>query len=131
MIRLEDIVGFEVKDIGRCLNLFWIDFTHNQIDYSLHVQCAWRLITNNTVRLSNIDLYEDDGKRFDLERQKLHMNKVTWVEISEYNDIKIKIDDNTYLDIFVNDYDECWRFFKKGNIELEQFVVYANRADYE
>ena len=127
MTKLDDIVGFEVKDIGRCLNLFWIDFTHNQIDYSLHVQCAWRLSTNTTIRLSNIDLYEEDGKRFDLERQKLHMNKVTLVEVSEYNDIKIKID----VDIFVNDYDECWRFFKKGNIESEHFVVYANKANYE
>ena len=131
MVRLDDIVGFEVKDIGRCLNILWIDFTHNQIDYSLHIQCAWRLSENTSIRLSNIDLYEEDGKRFDLERKKLHINKVTRVEISEYNDIKLEIDDNIYLDIFVNDYDECWRFFKKGNIELEHFVVYANKANYE
>ena len=130
-MNVNDVVGCEISAIGRCLNLLWIIFKKDGLEYSFHIQCAWRIVINNKIFLTNIDLYEENGERFDSQIKQLNLNKVEDIRINECNDIKILFNDNSFMNVFVNDYDECWRFFQTGNTEIEHFVVYANKAEYE
>ena len=135
-INIKNIVGYRFINIGRCLDLCWMIFESNAIEYSLHLQCAWRITVDRSVLLTNMDIIEnyDDNSYFDksIERFRKSLEEGVFVEevsISKLYDVSISLSNSWTIEIFINDKEECWRFFGKGKEETQQ-VVCANNMEY-
>ena len=134
---IDNLTDCILIDIGRVLNLVWIIFIKNNIEYSFHIQCPWRIIINNKIIITDISLFEDENNEciFDKEisiiKEQLINRSVKQVYISDQYDVNILLDDESHIEVFVNDDRECWRFFEKGKIEKEHLVVYANKMELE
>lgn len=82
-------------NIGRCLDLCWLIFKKDNDEYSLHVQCAWRLIADGVIVSTDYDMYEDDNQvcEFDNKinniRNKVIPAKVIDAIVSDYYDVTI------------------------------------------
>lgn len=130
---INNIINQKILDIGRVSDMCWIIFTSedNQMNYSLHLQCPWRIRKENKILLSNVDIYElamgyneedgewDDTKRnvFDeIVQQNQWKGKIVEnIAVTEVYDLKIFLSDSFVIECFVNDLrGECWRFFQKG-----------------
>ena len=120
-------------DIGRCLNLCWLVFKKDNNEYSLHVQCAWRVIVDGIIVTTDYDMYEDENQvsEFDNKINSIKKNllptKVKNVIISEYYDVIIIMENGLVFSTFINSFDECWRVFKKGCVDEEHIVAYINK----
>jgi len=137
---INKIINQKIFDIGRVSDMCWIIFTSEdyQTNYSLHLQCPWRIRKENKILLTNWDIYElamgdneeegewDDTKRnvFDeiVQQDKWKGKKVENIIVTEVYDLKFFLSDSYVIECFVNDIrGECWRFFKKG--EKEHLVI--------
>ena len=58
------LIGCKLINIGRAMNLVWMIFSQNNIVYSFHIQCPWRIVINNNIMISNVDLYENENGTF-------------------------------------------------------------------
>ena len=132
---IRNIVGYRLINIGRCLDLCWIIFENSAIEYSLHLQCSWRISSDGAVLLTKMDIIEnyEDNPYFDENiedlRQKLKEGVlVEDVSVSDLNDVTIRFSNSWKLEIFINDREECWRFFGNGKDRAHQ-VVYANNLE--
>ncbi len=131
---IENLMGLKLYSIGRASDMCWMIFSTNKEDvfYSLHLQCPWRIRNHNNMLLSNLDIYEscsdiineekwDDSKRnlFDEKIEKLSFINNLYVNnivVNEMNDLSIFLSESYVIECFVNDsLYECWRFFKKGD----------------
>lgn len=138
------LIGKPLKKIGRCANLTWFIFGIEE-NFSLHVQCSWRLIKNNILIASNDiyvpkDLeYSDDfdwnsigSTLFDSKVEELNAEEnqiVKWIEINSLGDIQIIFEDIIFQSFIYNSCEEeQWRFFRKGDRHM---VVRPNGIEWE
>ena len=142
---IKNLLGLKLYNIGRASDMCWMIFSSEKEDifYSLHLQCPWRIRKKNNLLLSNLDIYElssnlvmsgeewDDSKKtlFDEKVEKLsfiNKIKIDNIVIKEMNDLSILLSDSSVIECFVNDSQyECWRFFKKGD---EQHLVVTGQG---
>ena len=113
--------------------------------YTLHLQCAFRLVNPQKIVLTNLDIYKENSAAewsedfnwdilganlYDEQAQKcselFSENAVYVVKVNagKYGDVQITLSNNYVLEIFVNrsSDDECWRFLEYGT-EKEHFVI--------
>ena len=140
------IIGEPLKKIGRCVNLVWFIFNTEE-KYSLHIQCAWRLLKNGIIVASRDiyvpnDLeYSDDfewdrigSTLFDTKAGELNVSAneiVKDVEINALGDIQLIFPNmtlQTFVDNSANE-EEQWRFFQKGGDR--HMVARSNRIEWE
>lgn len=133
---INTILNCELINIGRAADMCWIIFApkDSNEEYSLHLQCPWRIRQKNKILLTNYDIYElavenededyedyewDDTKKnvFDeviLEYDKWKGRKVEKVVVTEEYDLNIFLSDGLVIECYVNKLRrECWRFFKR------------------
>ena len=115
-------------------------------EYALHVQCAWRVTTQDRVIVGNRDLYypadyrqgEEVSPSFDYEKDYNRRDKlltslfengtrefvVREVQVGTAGSIHILLSEGVALELFPNDSlsDEHWRLFQPGK-EDRHFVV--------
>lgn len=139
------LVGKSLKKIGRCANLAWFIFGAEE-SFSIHVQCPWRLISNNNVLIASNDIYvpkdltysEDfnwdsiGATLFDKKAEKFNAEEkrvVKLVDINALGDI-LMLFDNIKLETFVDNSsrEEQWRFFQKGG---KHMVVRPSSIEWE
>ena len=158
--NLNVLIGLPLWSIGRAGSVYWFVFGNQRrlikmdngkektvSDYSLHVQCAWRISIKDKITISSRDKnyppgddpykdiedfdYDDpNGNRLDeriisffnnLAKQPL---TVTCVEASNKGDLKIVFVNDIELEIFIDDtvIEEYWRLFIPYN-EKAHFVI--------
>jgi hypothetical protein len=148
---LQRLVRLPLWDIGRVGGLEWFLFgverreilrrdgrTKIVSEYSLHVQCAWRLRSMNQLIAASRDRFYPAGddpfmgpldfdwdhpganqldqriSRF-LEEQSTSALVVESIKTNEYGDVSISLNHKYFLEIFVDNSipeDEHWRLFK-------------------
>ena len=123
----------------------------NQIEtkicFSLHIHSSWRLLKNGEICVGQSDLfnrdiggfmtYECDDKSIanvEFTRISRKLNeifkteeiKVTEVEANELGDLKIYMENNYRLEIFVDAFEdaESWRFFRTDN-DSKHIVIFS------
>jgi hypothetical protein len=160
---LEVLIGEPLWSSGRAADLEWFQFgqrrsvkdarggTKEVGEYSLHVQCAWRIRHEDQVIVGSRDLYyppeetDDPPGDFDWDVQganrrdkriaQLFANEtrqflVRQVEVGAAGSFTIVLDDDYALDVFPQDSlrGEHWRIFKPY-LEGPHFVVTGKGLD--
>src|SRR5258708_6472925 len=141
---LPQLVGLPLWSIGRGGNfLVWVSFGHDRrkiflknekkkvvSEYSLHVQCAWRLRHQNKIMIASSDRYylskdAQEDNNFDqritnfLNNQDLSLKIITPIAVDESGNLDITLDQEYSLDIFPDSSinTEYWRIFKPYSVE--------------
>lgn len=158
-IALKPLINTRLTDIGRAHTLQWILFSpiglfetnkgHNQKypEYSLNIQCTWRVIGQEKIVVASDDLYfppddhpYDDLENFDWTEQgsnrcdsrtapfKAEITKKTIVVLSVEADsvggLSIRLSEGYSIELFpANSLErEHWRFFNRHSTD-QHFVV--------
>ncbi|WP_294361036.1 hypothetical protein [uncultured Clostridium sp.] len=163
--KIKELEGKNLDSIGRCSDLVWLAFG-NMIsrwnerkkasikvpEYSLHIQCPWRIIYKSQIVLGSRDVYlpssihtEDQLFEWDIEGNNRFDELKNLFSNKKDNKFLVKLfevqDDGSIKITFYNDYvfevvpdtssaeEEMWRFFEPffGN----HYVRYGNRLDVE
>jgi hypothetical protein len=155
------IVGLPLRDLGRASDLLWISLgkdiqllnkrskrTEISGEYSLNVQCSWRLVSNAEIILGSKDFYipnstiKDIGEEFDWDikgnnrfdeqvnilsakiKSKIFISSII---VDDLGGIKIIFTDNYYFEIFpdesLKEDNEFWRIFIPGNVNSHLVVT--------
>lgn len=56
--NLNVIMGAELSQIGRAVNMAWLSFDISGKEYALHIQTAFRFLKSNEILLANLDMFE-------------------------------------------------------------------------
>lgn len=154
-----NIKNKRIRYIGRAAAMCWIGFGQDVLtlnrkgerlvaEYALHIQCSFRISHNNSILLTNLDMFEPNEKVIDLENfdwdiqgnntfdicskalTELFENNqivVKDVNVSKIGDLTITLSNNYVIEVFINANfdDEAWRFFLSGSDE-EHFVIKRN-----
>ncbi|MRX56157.1 hypothetical protein GJU41_19550 [Bacillus idriensis] len=153
----QNIIGFPLNGSSRSLDMAKFNFgkliqgfdkwgnVTIEAEYSLHVQCSWRLSNQNKIITASKDIYiprsdidfEDDDfeweeegmNRFDELIESFLAEKKSKIYVSDttadnLGGIKVFFSDGTVLEIFPDESteDEFWRLFKPGKLD-SHFVV--------
>ena len=157
---LAPLVGLPFHHIGRITNMLWIHFgelhgvpdrrggTKVVGDWTVHVQCPWRLIQYNQILVGYHDFYyTPDGDtpkdwdvvgkmRFDIAAITICAEfakmppVVTSVQVDEVGGFSVHLSGEFRLDIFPDDSDETseyWRIFQSG-VDSKHFVFHETVA---
>lgn len=160
------IEGKKLNCIGRCSDLVWLQFGDitsrwsdreksniNVSEYSLHIQCPWRIVYKSQIILGSRDIYlpnsmhkEDDLFQWDVQGNNMFDELKDL--FSSKNDAKFlvksfQVQDNGSIKItFYNEYvfevmpdtssseEEMWRFFKPFSDD-NHYVMYGNKLDIQ
>ncbi|MGX1193035.1 hypothetical protein [Metabacillus sp. SLBN-84] len=154
-MELGKIKGLKLQYAGRASNLFWLGFgemvqiiRRGQIEeiaeYALHIQCSWRITSDNKIVIAARDFYSPNSKwdgliedfdwdiqgnnRFD-ERIKSFINDnepiiVEEIEVDDIGGFSVILSSAYKLETFPDssEEDEHWRFFNSKE-KSPHFVV--------
>lgn len=160
--ELGKLIGLKLRYAGRASNLFWLGFgdmvlvkrrkgTEQLAEYSLHIQCAWRITKGNKILVASRDFYypnsnwDDENGDFDwdvqgnnrFDEKTKHLIEevkgkliVERVDSDDIGGFKVHLSDKYVLEAFPDnsdedEYSEYWRFFNMKDDSLH-FVVGAN-----
>jgi hypothetical protein len=165
---LSCLIGLPLWSIGRAGDIEWFAFGNERrevpgrdnvtkivSEYSLHVQCAWRIRNQDKIivasrdrfyppgndPLSNLEEFEWDtpgGNRLDelisklLEERSLNPFIVISVRADTVGGVNINLIEGYRLEIFPDDSlsSEYWRFFKPFS-EQEHFIITGHGVELE
>jgi len=163
--RLHCLIGERFAAIGRTANLLWVGLGNELVQttiyprrhakrtpfprvipqYSLHVQCAWRLTCADEILCANGDFYtvKDESIEWDVfsnnhfdekrdilaQRLQCETIRVRHITADDFGGLRICLDQNMALEIFPNNSrkEEQWRFFENAkNIDEgnPHFIVF-------
>lgn len=128
-----------------------IEGTQNN-EYTLHVQCSWRIARSGHIEIASGDVYYPHGdieedkdydwdeigsNRFDELAEAFNKKldttyRVKHIECDELKGLKIRFYNDVLLEIFPNDsmsYSEHWRFIDR--VANKHLVVYGASVDYD
>lgn len=147
----------KLQYIERTLNLVCLGFgkllerkdrhglTDEIAEYSIHVQCPFRILFNNKIVLGsddlflsqsadidNVDLNKKDSCLFDCKSksliQKFNNEIIIGVDMNKQNDL-ILYTDNLTIQLFVcNNQFESWRFFKFNDESIQVVIDEDNQG---
>jgi hypothetical protein len=152
--KLQVLIGLRLNAIGRAANMLWLDFGERREstssrgqqrvtgDWSLHVQCAWRLCAAGRMLTARSDFYCSPGGEvledwdtigataFDAAARSLgellacEPCFVVSAETDDVDGIRLEFSGGRRLDVFPDGSvtGEHWRLFRPG-MEERHFVV--------
>jgi len=154
-VTFNELVGKPLYSIGRTTNLVWLLFgepftkkniigdTRTLAEYSLHIQCAWRIVQKDKIIIASGDLYspnsnvklenfnwdnigssEFDSKASSLKKIMKDIRNVQSIEADNIGGLKICFSNNYLLEVFPNESGndkESWRFF--SNVSSSPYLV--------
>ena len=149
-ITLSILVGHKFNYIGRAANMLDVGFG-DDVEYissvnpekrmvsrfALHVHSSWRILKDGAICLGQSDFFnhmsgfktceENNDAIYDELNKTLKetMIKVTRIEATEIGDLKIHMEEDYCLELFVDvcGNRESWRFFEMNN-ENAHFVIF-------
>ena len=155
--HMQTLVGAQWVDVGRAAAMAWFIFSRQGTQYSLHVQTAFRIRTEDTVLNANLDMFEPppqiaecpsfDWDSFDWDMQGANcydkwcqgfkdkalngsVGVVRKIQVNDFGDLTIQNDNGLIIEVFINaSRDECWRFFNNGSDY--HLVVTGTGLDHE
>jgi hypothetical protein len=139
------IVGLEWTGLGRAADLVWCTFGRtvkwlnykgelvDKPEYSLHLQCPFRIAYQGRIRVGSSDIYlstgnqvtdsaatSDEAVAFDIKATAITsgigLSRAAWVAVSGFGDISIRFANGLTLESFAvasDDY-ESWRLVGFG-----------------
>lgn len=158
-LQVGKLVGLRLQYAGRTSNLFWLGIgdkvgiirrcrTEETAEYSLQIQCSWRITFGNKIIVASRDYYsphsEWDGEyesfdwdipgnnRFD-ERIKAFIDnnvKVLQINSDEFGGLNVVLSGGYKLEVFPDsseddEQSEHWRFFNRKE-NSPHFIVTGN-----
>lgn len=156
--ELNKITGLKLQYIGRSSDLFWLGFgeivqinrrgrTEETAEYTLHIQCSWRITLHNKIVVASRDVYVPNSEwdklndnfdwdiqgnnKFDEQIKSFSENSgklmVERIEAEDVGGIEVFLSDDYKLEAFPDssgDVDDCehWRFFNRKE-NSRHFVV--------
>lgn len=138
--QVNTLIGKKLSKIGRAAAMAWFSFLSNQEkEYALHLQCGFRIRTNDATLIANLDMFEptqslEDSPSFDwdtfnwdtqgfnrYDEWTTKYNKdmgnqvfVESVDVNSFGDFTIKCNHGIIIEVFANAATgECWRFFER------------------
>jgi hypothetical protein len=160
--ELRKLSGLKLQYAGRASNLFWLGFgemisvrrrkgTERMAEYSLHIQCSWRITKGNKIVVASRDFYyprsdwdeENDDFDWDVQGTNRFDEKiknflevvkgqliVERIDSDDIGGIKVHLSDKYVLEAFPDnseedEYSEYWRFFNMKDAS-PHFVVGGN-----
>jgi len=161
LTEVRRLVGLPLSDTGRAGNMRIFDFGEESAEtgyaqFTLHVQCAWRIERHGQIWTGSADHYvAPDGdceRRWDPDTRSDNLQdvrlrefiegppgggrtgeppRVEHVEADTFGDITLYFVDGFVLMTFVSGVcGEVWRMFEPGSGK-QHFVSYASHATYE
>lgn len=161
--KLKCLIGKPLIDAGRASNLVWFSFGQARLiptrtgkfkivgDFSLNVQCSWRVSYQERLVVASKDIYRpkrswqgdvdnffwdipgmsrcDDKLESFIKESKSKLS-VSFIEADDLGGIKIILLNNTILELFPDESEdsEHWRFFTPGS-EESHFIVTPDGID--
>lgn len=160
--ELGKLIGLKLQYAGRASNLFWLGFgemvlvkrrkgTELLAEYSLHIQCAWRITKENKILVASRDFYyprsdsdeEIDSFDWDVQGNNRFDEKiknlmedvkgkliVEGIDSDDIGGLKVYLSEKYVLEAFPDESDddedsEFWRFFNMKD-DSPHFVVEGN-----
>ncbi len=129
---LECIKNGLVYDIGMSADMFWISI-ENHRQYAIDIQSPFRIIMNNKIVLSNMDLYlaKEIFEEKNNKCKSFFPCKIIDIYITSNNDLNILLENNIKIETFTNsssEDDEQWRIFERHNEKAPHYVAYFNEV---
>jgi hypothetical protein len=135
------IIGLRGIAIGRAADMAWIVFGSEDLCYSLHLQCAFRIRSGERILTTNPEMYyparhvverpDYDPDNFDwdvqgdnrydewvrsLDPEFTDGVKVVDAKVNSIGDLTVRCDQDFIIEVFMNWVEEeCWRFFRFGD----------------
>jgi hypothetical protein len=147
---LRQLVGLPLWSIGKAGSFItWFAFGNNRrtvvrlngkkkvvSEFSLHVQCAWRIRSKNKIIIASSEDQEENQfyktvKTF-LKHQNQGLILVTGIKVDEIGNLSIALNHDSFLEVFPNSIGntEFWRFFKPYSEESHLFFT-ANGIEFD
>jgi hypothetical protein len=153
--RMRSLVGMQGLSFGRVAAMIWINFKRSDLEFALHLQCAFRVRCGDEILVTDTEIFEPsdsalsspkyDPETFDWDIQganqydewvsRLNLGfldglSVVSTDINNCGDLTIQLSSDIAIDVFVNAAaDECWRFFEIGS--GEHLVMTGNGLETE
>lgn len=160
---LNNLCKLPVTSIGRASDMLWIGFGDNipctnyrgvlvnRPEMALHVQAPWRIVSDNSILLTQSDIYQpkeykQDNGSFCWDVQgcnRFDENAGSWLadrtplypeawEISSCFDLRITFKNQDKLEIFslTTDESECWRILCQSQ-DLGHLVCHGKKISIE
>ncbi len=161
--RLECLIGKPLIDAGRASNLVWFSFGQTRLiptrtgesktvgDFSLNIQCSWRISFQGRLVVASKDIYRPKGSwqgdankflwdmpgmsRCDEKldgfiKESEPKSSVSSIEADELGGVKIRFSNRTMLELFPDESEdsEHWRLFVPGDTK-SHFVITPEGID--
>lgn len=136
MQRLQTLTGQPMTAVGYAADMLTLGFGWAG-EACLHIQCSYRMATEETILFDRIDYFideEPDNRLFKAIRtlqERLEGMVVTSVDVNQLGDLRIRFANGATLLALAmrSDDDECWRFWNDDLWPDQHMVVYGDHVE--
>lgn len=134
--RLRTMIGQPVTALGYAADMLTLGFGRAG-EFSLHIQCSYRMATEEAILFDRIDYFideEPDNRLFNAVRKlqgQLDGMTVEAAEVNQLGDLTIRFAGGVTLLALAmrSDDDECWRFWNDDLWPDQHMVVYGDHVE--
>ena len=134
--RLRTMIGQPVTALGYAADMLTLGFGRAG-EFSLHIQCSYRMATEEAILFDRIDYFideEPDNRLFNAVRKlqgQLDGMTVASVDVNQLGDLTIRFAGGATLLALAmrSDDDECWRFWNDDLWPDQHMVVYGDHVE--
>lgn len=134
--RLRTLIGQPLQCAGYAADMLTLGFGRAG-EFSLHIQCSYRMATEEAILFDRIDYFideEPDNRLFNAVRnlqKQLDGMTVETVDVNQLGDLTIRFANGVTLLALPmrSDDDECWRFWNDELWPDQHMVVYGDHVE--
>lgn len=135
--RMNTLINQPLHDAGYAADMLTLSFGLEG-EFCLHVQCSYRMATEDVILFDRIDYFiedEPDNRLFNAVRKlREHLDgmTVTAIEVSQLGDLRICFANGVTLlalPMSSDADDECWRFWHDDLWRDQHMVVYGDHVE--
>ena len=136
MQRLQTLTGQPMTAVGYAADMLTLGFGWAG-EAALHIQCSYRMATEDTIHFDRIDYFideEPDNRLFNAVHKlqgQLDGMTVASVDVNQLGDLTIRFAGGATLLALAmrSDDDECWRFWNDDLWPDQHMVVYGDHVE--
>ena len=136
MQRLQTLTGQPMTAVGYAADMLTLGFGWAG-EAALHIQCSYRMATEDTILFDRIDYFideEPDNRLFNAVHKlqgQLDGMTVASVDVNQLGDLTIRFAGGATLLALAmrSDDDECWRFWNDDLWPDQHMVVYGDHVE--
>lgn len=134
--RLRTLIGQPVTALGYAADMLTLGFGREG-EFCLHIQCSYRMATEERILLDRIDYFideEPDNRLFNAVRklqEQLDGMTVASIDVNQLGDLTMVFTNGVTLLALPmhSDDDECWRFWNDALWPDQHMVVYGDHVE--